>query len=185
MWGFLNWKIDYFYVTVTPALNGRQLENHWTLNNKIYTYYIIIKEHELYRLKSKCLFYFSYYVYESCTVTKKTPLRSYPKSLCQKISKIWFTIEHYNGPYWFCHWLNDYKSLQIYPVKKYKAPNFYWADLWAIFKKVMAAQGTKNTMHCLYIITYTHKHNRVMSLFHSLSQTLLWKFPFLLLSTVF
>ena len=30
----------------------------------------------------------------------------------------------------------------------------------------MAAQGTKNTMHCLYIITYTHKHNRVMSLFH-------------------
>lgn len=52
-------------------------------------------------------------------------------------------------------------------------------------KKVMAAQGTKNTMHCLYIITYTHKHNRVMSLFHSLPQMLLWKFPFLLLSTVF
>ena len=108
-----------------------------------------------------------------------------PNLYAKKISKIWFTIEHYNGPYWFCHWLNDYKSLQIYPVKKYKAPNFYWADLWAIFKKVMAAQGTKNTMHCLYIITYTHKHNRVMSLFHSLPQMLLWKFPFLLLSTVF
>jgi len=29
--------------------------------------------------------------------------------------------------------LTYYKSLQIYPVKKYKAPNFYWADLWAIF----------------------------------------------------
>ena len=24
-------------------------------------------------------------------------------------------------------------NLQIYPVKKYKAPNFYWADMWAIF----------------------------------------------------